>query len=55
VRGRALWEEARAFGAGEAVLSWDGEVMKGSRAGPGVYFARVRKDAEVFVKRFVRL
>jgi hypothetical protein len=55
VQGREVWEEVRLSGAGTTDLWWDGNVRKGFPAGRGVYFARVRTDAQTFVRRFVRL
>jgi len=55
LQGRALWSEERMFEAGEADLSWNGRTKDGSRAGPGLYFARVHADNGVLMRRFVRL
>jgi parallel beta-helix repeat protein len=55
VQGRALWDEERMFEAGRIDLSWSGQTSDGRRAGPGVYFARVRASGALFTRRFIRL
>ena len=55
IQGRALWSEDRMFEPGRVDLSWNGITSDGSRAGSGLYFARVHADNKVLVRRFVRL
>ena len=55
LQGRRLWTEERRFEAGTADLSWNGGMEDGSRAGSGLYFARVHADNQVLIRRFVRL
>jgi hypothetical protein len=53
--GRRLWNEERACAAGSADLTWDGRKEDGTRAAPGLYFARVHADNRILMRRFVRL
>jgi hypothetical protein len=55
LQGRQLWSESRTFEAGRTDLSWDGRATDGSRAGSGLYFARVHADNRVLIRRFIRL
>jgi PKD repeat protein len=55
LQGRQLWSESRTFEAGRTDLSWDGRATAGSRAGSGLYFARVHADNRVLIRRFIRL
>lgn len=54
--GRSIWSEAgHAMGAGRWTLGWSGRTAGGSRAGAGMYLARVRVDGRELVRRFVLL
>jgi hypothetical protein len=55
LQGRRVWTEEREFAAGSAELQWNGREASGAPAGPGLYFARVRADNTVLMRRFVRL
>ncbi|MBI1799753.1 MAG: hypothetical protein HYR73_08710 [Candidatus Eisenbacteria bacterium] len=56
VRGREVRTLAdRTFGAGAAALDWDGRAGDGSRAGPGIYWARLEVDGRRFARRFTLL
>jgi len=54
-QGRVVWHEEGVFEAGRVDLSWNGRMADGSRAGTGMYFARVHAGDRVFVRRFVKL
>ena len=52
VTGRELWSEVSELAAGHRLLRWDGSDR---RAGPGLYFLRVRVEGREFTRRFVRM
>ena len=54
-QGREVFSEERQFDAGQVDLTWDGQTSRGSRAGTGVYFVRLRTGGQVFLRRIVKL
>lgn len=55
LQGRELWSVSTELAAGRHVLEWDGADGRARRAGPGLYFARVRAGGTDFTRRFVRM
>jgi hypothetical protein len=42
LQGRVVWSASHSLDAGFRTLDWNGATLAGTRAAPGVYFARVR-------------
>jgi len=53
-QGRRVWQASRSFGAGRAMLSWDGRSTGRQRMGTGIYLVRAQVGETVLVRRVIR-